>query len=120
MWTGVVNNLLHSLFSQCTVVLNGTTITHCGEHYNYRSYLETFLTYGIDAAATHLTNAFWYRDNGDMMPCDPTPANVTAVNNRGFISKELQIFGRLHGDLFNVLLLGASLQIRLTKARTSF
>jgi len=34
--TGVVNNL-HSLFSQCTVVLNGTTITQSGEHYNYRS-----------------------------------------------------------------------------------
>ena len=58
--TVVVNNLLHSLFSQCTVVLNGTTITQSGEHYNYRSYLETLLTYGNDAAATHLTNAYWY------------------------------------------------------------
>ena len=55
--TGVVNNLLHSLFSQCTVILNGTTITQSNEHYNYRSYLETLLTYGTDAAATHLTNA---------------------------------------------------------------
>jgi len=104
--TGVVNNLLHSLFSQCTVVLNGTTITHSGEHYNYRSYLETLLTYGTGAAVTHLTNACWYRDNGDMMPCDPTTATVTAVTNRGFItrwdrpsaSKVLQLFGRLHSD----------------------
>jgi len=39
--TGVTNNLLHSLFIQCTVVLNGTTITQWSEHYNYRSYLET-------------------------------------------------------------------------------
>ena len=108
--TGVFNNLLHLLFSQCTVVLNGTTITQSGEHYNYRSYLENVLTYGIDAAATHLTNAYWYCDNGDMMPCDPTTATVTAVTNRGFItcwdklsaSKVLQLFGRLHSDLFNV------------------
>jgi len=118
--TGVTNNLLHSLFSQCTVVLNGTTITQSSEHYNYRLYLETLLTYGIDAAATHFTNAYWYHDTGDMLPCDPTSANVTAVTNRGFItrwdkfsaSKELQLFGRLHSDLFNVplvLLPGVSL-----------
>jgi len=66
-----------------------------------------------------------------MMPCDTKTANITAVTNRGFItrwgklsaSKELQLFGRLHSDLFNVplvLLPGVSLQIRLTKARPSF
>jgi len=47
--TGVTNNLLHSLSSQCTA------ITQSSEHYNYRSYLETLLTYGTDAAATHFT-----------------------------------------------------------------
>jgi len=57
-----------------------------------------------------------------MMPYDPTSATVTAVTNRGFItrwdrlsaSKELQLFGRLHSDLFNVPLVflqGVSLQI---------
>jgi len=129
--TGIVIKLLHSLFSQCTVILYGTKITLSGEHYNYRSHLETLLNYGTNAAATHLTNAYWYRDNGDMMPCDPTTAIVTAVTNRGFIipwhrlssSKELQIFGRLHSDLFNVPLVlppRLSLQLRLTKARPSF
>jgi len=129
--SGVTNNLLHSLFSQCTVFLIGITITQSSEQYNYRSYLETLLTYGTDAAATHLTNAYWYRDTGDMLPCDPTSATITAMTNRGFIirwdklsaSKELQLFGRLHSDLFNVplvLLPGVSLQIKLTKARPSF
>jgi len=101
------------------------------EHYYYRSYLETILTHGTDAAATHLTNAYWYRDTGDMLPCDPTTATVTVTTNRGFITrcdklsagKELQLFGPLHNDLFNVplvLLPGVSLQIRLTKARPAF
>ena len=65
-----------------------------------------------------------------MLPCVPTSATVTAVTNRGFItrwdklsaSKDLQIFGRLHNDLFNVplvLLPGVSLKIRLTKPRPS-
>jgi len=66
-----------------------------------------------------------------MMPCDPTIATVTATSNQGFItcldklsaSKEMQLFGRLHCDLFNVplvLLPGVSLQIKLTKARPAF
>jgi len=66
-----------------------------------------------------------------MLPYDPTSATVTAVTNRDFIthwdklssSKELQLFGRLHSDLFKVplvLLTGVSLQITSIKARTSF
>jgi len=89
------------------------------------------LTYGTDAAATHLTNAYWYRDTGDMLPGDPTSANIMEMTNRGFNtrwdklsgSKELQVFGRLHCDLFNVplvLLPGVTIQIRWTKARPSF
>jgi len=69
--TGVVNNLLHSLFSQCAISLNGTSITSASELYPYRSYLETIFLYGSDAAATHLTNGFWYIDEGSMLPCDP-------------------------------------------------
>jgi len=129
--TAVTNNLLQSLFSQCTVVLNGTTFTQSSEHYNYRSNLETLLTYGTDAAATNITNVYWYRETGDMLPCDPTSVTVPAMTCWGFItrwdklsaSKDLLLFGRLHSDLFNVplvLLPGVSLQIRLSKARPSF
>ena len=85
------------------------------------------MTHGTDVAATHLTNAYWYRDTEDMLPCDHSAATVTATTNRQFItrwdklsaSKVLQLFGRLHIDLFNVslvLLPGVSLQIRLTKS----
>ncbi|GFG38260.1 hypothetical protein Cfor_08914 [Coptotermes formosanus] len=56
--TSVTNNFLHSLFSQCSVSLNGITISQATELYNYRSFLETILTYNSDAAATHPTNAF--------------------------------------------------------------
>jgi len=85
--TGVTKNLLHSLFSQFTVVLNGTTVTQSSENYNYLSYLESLLTYGTDAAATHLTNAYWNHDTSEMLPCDPTSGTVTAVTNRVFIAR---------------------------------
>ena len=39
--TAVANNLLHSLFSQFTVTLNGVPVTQSHDHYNYCAYLET-------------------------------------------------------------------------------
>jgi len=71
-FTLVTNNLLHSLFTQCTVSLNGTTITQSTELYNYRSLLETVLTYGNNAATTHLRNAMWIMDDGNMVARDTT------------------------------------------------
>jgi len=75
-FTDVTINFLLSLFSQCSIAMNGLTITQAAELYNYRSFLETILTYGSDAATSHLTNAFWYLNNGDLLPCDPTAADA--------------------------------------------
>jgi hypothetical protein len=103
----VTNNFLHSLFSQCRLSLNGITITQATELYNYHSFLETTLTYSSDAAATHFTNAFWYIDNGDMLPCDPSSE---VASNKGFVtrwnltkqSQEIEMCGNIHSDLCNI------------------
>ena len=84
-FTSVTNNFLQSLFSQRTVSLNGTTITQSTEIYNYRSLLETLLTYGNDAATTHLRNAMWIMDDGNMVACEPTSDDVS--NNKGFVTR---------------------------------
>ena len=126
--TDGTNNFLHSLFSQCTIALNGENVTPAADDYNSRAFFETILTYGSDAAVLHLTNGFWYLDDGDIVPCDPT---AEGVKNVGFVtrwkglkqSKEVQLCGRLHSDIFNVprfLPPGVRIQIRLTKARSSF
>ena len=104
--TCVTNKLLHSLFSQRNITINGVTITHAADVYHYRSYLKTFLTYGSDAGTPHLTNAFWYHDTGDMGPCNTTAA-VTIATNKVFItrwdriqqSKGVEMVGRLHSDI---------------------
>jgi len=86
------------------------------------------LTYCSDAAATHLTNAFWYLDDGDLLPYDPTAADA---QNKVFItrwnkikkSKEVPLYGRIHSAICNVplhLIPGVRMQIRLTKAKPSF
>ena len=127
-FTGVTNNLLHSLFSQCTITINGETVTPAADHYNYRAYLETLLSYGSDATESHLTNSLWYLDNGDLLPCDPS---AETIKNMGFYtrwkrvnkSKEIQLCGRLHSDICNVpryLPPGVRIHIRLTKAKPGF
>ena len=116
------------MLSQCLSLcsLNSVIIKQASEHYNYRSYLKNLLTYGIDAIGSHLSNACWYLDAGDIKPCsDNTAETLTATANLGFItrwnklsaSKEDQLFGYLHSDLCNVTLYlvpGVRLKNRLT------
>jgi hypothetical protein len=129
--TAVTTKFLLSLFSQCNIKLNDVNVTRASEHYHYRSYLETLLTYGSNAAVSLISNAYWYLDTGDMKPCDPTSETLTSMTNRELItrwnklraSKELQLFGWLHIDKSNVplyLLPGVRLQIRQTKANSRF
>jgi len=85
------------------MALNGVTITQATYFYNNRSYFETSLTCHIDASATHLTNAFWYLNNGDLLPCDPTAADAKKKFitrwNRINHTKEVQLYGRIHSDI---------------------
>jgi len=74
-FTAVTNNILHSLLSLYNIALNCLTITQAAEIYNYLSFFETILTYGSDDPTTNLTNAFWYLDNGDLLPCDHSAAD---------------------------------------------
>jgi hypothetical protein len=64
-YKAVTNNFLQSLFSQCTIYLNGVPITQSSQHYNYRSTVQTLLSYGNDAAHLQLTNAICYLDTGE-------------------------------------------------------
>ena len=114
------------MFIQFIITLNGVTVTQDANFYQNRAYLETLLTYGTNAVSSHLTNEFWYLDNGDMLPCDPTKA---LSKKKGFIkpwnrikeSKEFQIYGRIHNYHYNVakhLISGVNLQIKFTKTKT--
>ena len=73
-FTATTNNLLHSLFTQCWITLNGTTLTPMSDLYEYRYSLDTLVTYGSDQAIWHLTSGFLYLDSEDLQPCESTTA----------------------------------------------
>ena len=109
--------------------MNGTQITQATELYNYRAYLETLLSYGNEAADSHLTNSFWYLDEGNIKGGDCT--KPTETTNSGFVtrwqkmkkSQTNEMYGRIHSDICNVplyLLNGIKIQIKLTKTKQAF
>ena len=57
-----VNNLLHSLFSQCDVTLNDVLISNSENTYAYRAYMETLLSYRKGTKNVQLTSALYYED----------------------------------------------------------
>jgi hypothetical protein len=121
-----VNNLLHSLFGQLNVTLNGVSITPSEDLYHYRSYLETLLTYGHDAATSHLTNCFWYIDSvprGEALKAGDSNSGWKERFEKSKNSKDIVMYGKLHGDIFNISTLmipGVNIQVKLTKSKESF
>lgn len=103
-YSSVVNNILHSLFRQVSVYLNGVPIAQNNNDYGYRTYFETLLNYGRDATNTHLDSVGWaldtpgsMNDTGD----DSVNAGYKTRKDRMKNSATVELMGRLHCDLFN-------------------
>lgn len=119
-----VNNWLHSLFSQLDVYLNQKLVSPPNNTYGYRAYIETLLNYAPHAKQSHLTCGIWYEDTAGNM-------NSTDDSNKGFMkrhnlvkeSKEVEMIGHLHGDIFNqekFLINGVEMSVKLVRSRDAF
>jgi len=102
---GPSNLLLHSLFSQVYVSLNGILITASTNTYPYRAMMETLLSYGEDAKRTKLTFALFYKDRAgrmDSVDLADNAANDGLLKCRalGLESRTFDMTGRLHADIF--------------------
>ena len=125
---GPVNNLLHSLFSQVDISLNGTLITNSTNTYPYRAYIEDLLSYGSSAKKTQLTAALFYKDEaGKMDDANPLADNKnTGLSKRASfigLSKEVDMVGRLHSDIFfqqRYMLNEVNTRIKLTRSKDDF
>jgi hypothetical protein len=74
------NNLIHSLFQQCSVYLNETQITPTTSLYAYRSYIETVLGYGSDWKDSQALAGLYTKDS-----------NVSDYDDAGFIARNKAI-----------------------------
>jgi hypothetical protein len=120
---GPINNLIHSIFSQVDVFLNGKCVTPPSNNYHYRAYISNLLNYGSDAKKSHLGTSLWQRD---------TPMHFLATErNEGYMwrrdmtkdNKSIDLLAPLHIDLKSVtkyLINGVDMAIKLTQAKSSF
>lgn len=124
---GVVNNLLHSLFRQCTVSLNNIQVCQDND-YHYKAFFQTILNYGADAVKTHLETTGWKMDEQelDSLSALSNPAfverNSWFESSTGF-TKKLELYGKLHVDLFSqprYLLNNVDLKVTLHKEKSDF
>lgn len=124
---GVVNNLLHSLFRQCTVTLNNVQVSQDND-YHYKAFFQTILNYGNDATSTHLATTGWCLDEQSLDSLDPAENIQHGIRNAWFqtntgASKKVELYGKLHVDLFNqpkFLINNVNLKITLNKEKSDF
>jgi hypothetical protein len=125
---GPVNNLLHSLFSQVDISLNGTLVTDSANTYAYRAYFEDLLSYGSEAKKSQLSCGLFYKDEaGKMDENDPSDddGNDGLTKRAAFLmdGKEVDLVGRLHSDIFfqsRYMLNEVNARIKLSRSKDSF
>ena len=120
---GVVNYLSGALWKTVTVKLNGDPIISCSD-YQYRSYLETLLTYSQSAKKSWLQAGLYYKDaHGKFNDLGDTNSGFKFRKGAFAGSKQVEIIGKLHCEPFNQdksLLDNVSLEVTLKKSDDNF
>jgi len=80
---GPINYLLHTMWSQVGVSLNGKLVSQSASTYGYRSYIETALGYDRPAKLSHFTSRLWYKVKSGSM-------NSVDDDNDGLETRTLQ------------------------------
>ena len=114
------NNVLHSLFSDCTVSANGLKISNANRNYAHKSFIETDFSHNKDAKNTWLAcQGYFYEEN-------PGTLSTAEVNRRKILARqsaESTFYGKIAADFFTCgrhLLSGVTLQIAFRRSIDDF
>ena len=117
-------NFLHTLWTQVDVYLNGSLVTQSNNNYPYRAYIENLLSFGQDAKNSQLSALLWHRNTSEHF--DTRGATNLGYTKRKALaaeSKEMDMMGKLHLDLFfqnRYLLNGVEVRLRLIRSNDLF
>jgi len=127
-----VNNMLHSMFTDCEIKLCGTQITDKEPHYAYRAMIETLLSTRSEVLETRNKLAGWELDRSadsmDRVIVEPTNnvnPNPQFVSRRKLTeqSRKVTLIGRLHADMFHQDLdvpPSCTINIKLSRSKDEF
>jgi hypothetical protein len=115
-----VNNILHSLFSDCDVTANGIKISSANGLYGHKSFVETEMSHGKAAKETWLTCQGY---NFESLPNDQTHVDISGREETTRLSETIHLYGRLSVDFFTcekLLVPNVALRIKLVRAHNDF
>ena len=111
---GLVNATLHSIFRQVDVTFQQTPLSHSGNNYPYKTYIDTILKTNESVQKGELTSQLFYKDVG------PDTDNAKSGPNSGLFNRYLATEGGKVVDLLidvfqqpKLLLNGISIGIKL-------
>ena len=122
-----INLMALALFRQAECELNGVQIADLtSPTFHYKNYIETILTYGVDAKSTHLRACLYYADlNGNEETF--TAANPSFIKRRDFLRQNdnstFEFSTPIHIDFFDskrFLIPGVTIKIKLIKNEDKF
>ena len=122
---GLVNTPLHSIFRQVDVTFQQTPLSHSGNNYPYKAYIDTILKTNENVQKGELTSQLFYKDVG------PDTDDAKTGPNSGLFKRSLatkggkvvDLEGSLLIDVFQqpkLLLNGVSIGIKLWPSLDSF
>lgn len=117
-WDSVIpaQYFLHSIFSQCDVLIGNNEITVSPQTYQYKSYLEALLTFAESAKKTHMEASLFGSKNYRNKRIRPT-------TNKGITGRWFDMMGKLHIDLTfqqKLMLGGCDIKIKLLPSDPKF
>ena len=85
---GLVNTPLHSIFRQVDVTFQQTPLSHSGNNYPYKAYIDTILKTNENVQKGELTSQLFYKDVG------PDTDDAKSGPNSGLFNRSLATKGR--------------------------
>lgn len=98
---GFINNVMHSLFKNVTVLMGGTIVSNL-DYYNMKAYIDTITNYSKDACISQFQAAGFYKDTSGQID-NSGILNTAYVTRKSFTNdgKVFSLCGRVNVDIFN-------------------
>lgn len=98
---GFINNVLHSLFKNVTVFMNGKIVSNL-DYYNLKAYIDTITNYSNEACTTQFESVGFHKDVAGHLDNAGT-SNSSYTKRKSFTNDGAiyDLYGRANVDVFN-------------------
>ena len=119
---GLINNGLHSLFSQLDVYFQQKLVSTSGNNYPYKAMFDALLNFSEETPRTQLQTQLFYKDSGTMSASNSNKG-LTERIKLAQLSKSIDMEGPVFADVFQLskyLLNEVEVRVKMYQSKTDF